>query len=329
MCASFAGVQALANDKLTVEGDLEVEQQLIVVGDNGVVFKGDGPVGDTPGSGSIPDDSSDPRFMWYPAKAALRFGSPGSSDRWDDENIGLFSTAWGRLSSAFGVSSTAWGVGRAESDYATAWGAGRAESDYATAWTRGNAFGSESTAWGRASAIGQTSTAWGMMSYATGSFSSAWGSLTNAAGSLSTAWGASTDAIGDQSTAWGLLTSATGDVSTAWGLRTDAASYLSTAFGKYNIGGGDPDDWVSTDPLLEIGTGTDQYNLANALTVLKNGKVGIGEHQPEELFVVAGTSRFEDDMEVEGALTVTSTVRIPPSGDLPMGTFMAGDDPSQ
>jgi hypothetical protein len=57
------------------------------------------------------------------------------------------------------------------------------------------------------------------------------------------------------------------------GYNTVAVSY-STAIGRYNVGGGDPTTWVATDPLFEIGNGTFSAKN-NALTILKNGNIGI------------------------------------------------------
>ena len=54
---------------------------------------------------------------------------------------------------------------------------------------------------------------------------------------------------------------------------TNANGLLSTAIGRFNIGGGDPVNWVETDPLFEIGNGSGFASKANALTVLKNGSI--------------------------------------------------------
>ena len=64
------------------------------------------------------------------------------------------------------------------------------------------------------------------------------------------------------------------------GSRTVAESYISTALGRYNVGGGNATSWVSTEPLFEIGIGTSDLNRNNAMTVLKNGNVGIGTTAP-------------------------------------------------
>jgi hypothetical protein len=63
------------------------------------------------------------------------------------------------------------------------------------------------------------------------------------------------------------------------------------AIGQFNIGGGTAGSWVGTDPLFEIGIGMDIGQSArNAVTVLKNGNVGIGDATPDYLL----------DMEADG-----------------------------
>lgn len=71
-------------------------------------------------------------------------------------------------------------------------------------------------------------------------------------------------------------TIASGVASTSFGLYTKAQSYGSFAIGRYNVGGGTYDSWVSTDPLFEIGWGTGVGSENNIFTVDKNGHVFIG-----------------------------------------------------
>ncbi|MEK7113205.1 MAG: tail fiber domain-containing protein, partial [Patescibacteria group bacterium] len=91
-------------------------------------------------------------------------------------------------------------------------------------------------------------------------------------------WSDST--IGKYSFATGFLTTANGERSVAMGDNTNANSHVSVALGRYNVGGGASDVWNSADPLLEVGIGVDSDNKANALTILKNGNVGIGTATP-------------------------------------------------
>jgi len=124
------------------------------------------------------------------------------------------------------------------------------------------------------------STAMGDVTTASGDASTAMGSSTTASADYSTAMGSSTTASGISSVAMGESTQAAGNNSVAMGLATATGSYASVAMGKYNVGGGTAGSWVATEALFEIGIGTDYGNKANALTVLKNGNVGIGTATP-------------------------------------------------
>jgi hypothetical protein len=108
---------------------------------------------------------------------------------------------------------------------------------------------------------------------AIGAHSTAMGSSTEASGGLSTAMGLSTIASGEGSIAMGSQTTALGNYATAMGSQTKAETYPSTAIGHYNTGGGSPDSYLDTDPLFEIGNGTDDARRTNALTVLRNGTI--------------------------------------------------------
>ena len=107
------------------------------------------------------------------------------------------------------------------------------------------------------------------------------GEQTEAFSWISTAMGYETYAGGNVSTALGHATSAIGNTSTAMGFQTQAESANSTAVGSRNIGGGAPNAWIGTDPLFEIGNAQEFESRSNALTVLKNGRVGIGTHTPQ------------------------------------------------
>lgn len=98
-------------------------------------------------------------------------------------------------------------------------------------------------------------------------------------GDFSTALGRNTTASGNFSTALGGGTTANGNFSTSLGLNTKVQSFAGAAFGRNNVGGGSASAWVGTDPLLEVGNG-DFGAPSNALTVLKNGNVGLGTATP-------------------------------------------------
>jgi len=152
----------------------------------------------------------------------------------------------------------------------------RAGSVNSNQWNDTN-IGDNSMAMGvNTTASGDASTAMGVNTTASGDFSTAMGYLTIANSDYSAAMGYLTTASGNFSTAMGSHTTASGNNSTTMGRSTNAQSYASTAIGHFNVGGGTINSWVNTDPLFEIGNGTDDLNRENAVTVLKNGNVGIG-----------------------------------------------------
>jgi len=259
---------------------------LEVGGVDGVVFKG------TYDSGTIPATGAGTRMMWYPRKAAFRAGWV-SGEEWDDANIGVSSTAMGQSTTASGSSSTAMGLGTTASGHnSTAMGYGSGASGahstamgYAT-----TASGTYSTAMGyRTTANIDGSTAIGYNATASGLSSTAMGTGTTASGDYSTALGQGTHASGNVSTAMGHSTTASGTYSTAMGVFTKAKAFASVAIGRYNDSSGTADSWVNTDPLFVIGNGTSSNARSNAMTVLKDGKVGIGTISPLTRLHVADT----------------------------------------
>jgi hypothetical protein len=124
-----------------------------------------------------------------------------------------------------------------------------------------------------------------------GSFAA--GEDTKASGAGSVAMGVGSDALGTYSTSIGYYNVASGHASVAIGWNTralgtgsialgyaEAESCLSTALGINNIGGGDATTFIATDPLFEIGNSISPSQPHNAMTVLKNGYVGLGTASP-------------------------------------------------
>jgi hypothetical protein len=74
----------------------------------------------------------------------------------------------------------------------------------------------------------------------------------------------------------------------AMGYGTTAQAYTSTVLGRYNVVSGNTSSWVGTDPLFVIGNGDAEASRANAVTLLKNGKVGIGITNPQSMLQVSG-----------------------------------------
>jgi hypothetical protein len=89
-------------------------------------------------------------------------------------------------------------------------------------------------------------------------------------GSYSAAFGSSNLAYQNCTFALGHGTEANGRCSVVMGFNTEADSDTDFVCGRYNVGGGTADSFVSTDPLFEVGNGTSSVH-ANAFTIYKNG----------------------------------------------------------
>jgi hypothetical protein len=214
------------------------------------------------------DMGSGTRMLWFAAQGAFRVGGVDNSG-WDASNIGQYSTAFGFDTEASGTMSVAMGAGAVATGAAsTAIGRAYAYGQYSTGIGGATASGDYSVAMGGSSAGGNGSTAMGS-SAAPGGNSTSMGTGT-ASGYGSTALGYQVAAVGDYSLALGSFNYAYGRLTTVAGIYTIAHAYDSFVIGTYNVGGGDSDNWVSTDPLFEIGNGI-STQTSDALVVYKNG----------------------------------------------------------
>lgn len=128
-------------------------------------------------------------------------------------------------------------------------------------------------------------------------------------GTHSVALNQSTTAAGGSALATGKLTSAGGDASVSMGVSTQAQAYASVVLGSYNqLLGQSHNQWISSDPLFVIGNGTAWNNRRNAVTVLKDGRVGIGTSSPNTLLHVNGTARFSNALFTDGPLVLNGPV---------------------
>lgn len=185
------------------------------------------------------------KLMFLPDLHAFRVGTVATgaaSTYWNRDSIGLYSFASGLNTRAQGFGATAMGRD--------------------TEATNSYAFAS------------------GFFTNADGQYSTAMGFNTDASALGSTALGYSTDAEENYSFAAGYFAEAQAIYSVAIGNSVQAQSYASMAVGRYNIGGGSATSWLSGDPIFEIGIGTGPSSRANAMTVRKNGNVGIGTTTP-------------------------------------------------
>ena len=180
----------------------------------------------------------------------------------------------------------------------------RAGQVYGDHWDESN-IGVNSVAMGvDTRASGSYSTAIGVYCQASGTASVSLGDYNISSGMYSTTLGTACEATKMASTAIGFFTKATGSNSTAIGNEIDAEAFNSFVIGRFNVGGGDPYLWELFDPLFEIGNGNSNTERSNALTILKNGNMGINTSLPTyELEVngsVMATSFFGDGSGLTG-----------------------------
>jgi len=239
-----------------------------------------------------------PSLYWENNKKSLLYGDVliESSD-----SIGTYSTAAGYKCKPVGNYSFATGAHTRARNCAFAGG------------YNSSASGSNSFAMGfRDSAIGNYSVAIGYYAKAIGSKSIALGDHTNALGDYSVAIGnssysysmrgitigAGNHSYGNTATAIGIYNTAYGDYSISLGAYSYAKSKLCFVAGFCNdtLSTSSPTSRVNTDPIFIIGNGSSPSSRHNAVTVLKNGNVGINTNTPDKLLTVNGDARVIGDI---------------------------------
>lgn len=254
-------------------------------------------------------------FLWYPYKAALLAGNVSGNLNYN--SAGNYSIRFGNNTNARGVASFVAGENNnINSNYSAGFGSrnvvdgtyalvtgyyndvnssysltfgyqNRNDSNYSIVggyFSRalGNAavaIGYRVSAEGSAVAFGRDTSASGFSfaagysSRATGSTSFSFGENNRAASNWSVSIG------GTYAWAYARKSFVTGD-------HVMSDSYLESVFGRYNVTGesigADWSDsyWRANEPLFVVGNGSDANNRSNALTILKNGNVGIGPYNP-------------------------------------------------
>lgn len=232
------------------------------------------------------------KFIWIPTKGAVRFGKLDfTGTGWDYANIGVNSIAIGDLTKASGPQSFAQG------------------------------FGSNAT--------GFYSFARGFAATAAGDHSMAFGQNITAVGNRAMAFGESNWLNGSFSITSGFDNTVTGDFASAFGLGLNGRSYNSFTLGRYNdsIATSSTSTWVLTDPLFIVGNGTADNARSNAITVLKNGNIGIRNNFPTNMLTVGASTGAEirigsaETIEDFGAFQLGITASVLPTAD---GTYTLG-----
>jgi len=280
----------------------------------------DEPIIQTGGSntGSIlPNVSNGNVLIWYPKNAAFRVGK-NAGNNWSAATIGVGSFATGNGTLASGENSASFGKSTEASGIAAfATGNGsKALGDFSfAAGYDASASGSFSTAIGKnaiatgleAFAIGTDSkaTSIGSMAIGTSAESSggsvALGSHSKASGISALALGHGSEATGTNSISFG-NSIASGDRSFAQGEGTLAKAVHGIAIGTYNNSGDFPGlQAAATDRVFQLGHGTSAAR-SNALTVLRNGNIGIGNNVlvPEYVMDFGGRLRVRHNGSTAG-----------------------------
>jgi len=282
------------------------------VADSSVVFTAPG--GGIYPAGDVPISGQGRRLLWYVDKGAFRAGYVNAG-AWDKDSIGLYSIAMGENTKASGVSATAIGsYATAAGNFSVALGSNTNSTglySFATGLNTTasgfistamgettNAIGPYSTTMGFATTASDASaTAMGNFTTASGFASTAMGAFTTASGYYSLASGSGSTASGSGSTAMGTVCRATGSGATAVGLYTVAKAQGATSIGIENDDSDNPnpDSPAPTDRIFQIGNGEFHAPIkSNAVTVLRNGNMGIGVLTPSQrLHVGSGGVRLE------------------------------------
>lgn len=147
-------------------------------------------------------------------------------------------------------------------------------------------------------ALGDRSTAIGDYAFSVGSISQSLGESSVSMGFSATAqqmhslaFGHTAYAYNPFSIAIGYKTAAMGDHAVALGHHTVAKANYGIALGLFNNNFDQPSGGL-TDRLFQIGNGTDINNRTNAVTVLRNGNVGIGGKVVAPDFILDVASRM-------------------------------------
>jgi len=180
------------------------------------------------------------KMFFYPRKAAFRAGNV-TATQWNDANIGDYSVAMGRSTTASGIYDVAIGFG--------------------------------------AIASGTYSTALGYANTATGPYSMSLGQDSDATGWSSTVLGRSSAASGSQSMVFGHNTNISGTRAIGIGNYLESPSGYEIALGNYNTTY-TPNSTAgidASDRLLSVGNGTSPAARSNALTIYKSGLININD----------------------------------------------------
>ncbi len=232
-------------------------------------------------TGATPASGAGTRFMWIPAKGAIRAGAVTGTE-WDDANIGTNSIAMGYNSKASSANAVAIGSTNVVSGTQVA----------AVGYNNTISGGDYSYAFGATNAIG-----------ASVDYSAGVGYSNTLSGDYSYVLGSNNTVTG--ATALGYGHTAAGSRSVAIGFYNYTNGYTSTAIGRYNINVASQTSGsiVDTDVMFSVGNGTAAGDRSDALRLDGNGVLSLlGKQQASDL--AKGSLRIYE------APTVAQTVPV-------------------
>lgn len=263
-------------------------------------------------------------------------GSYGLGWGFNNASVGDYTTSWGYNNQVTGDQSTSWGKDNVvNGTFNTASGLGNnLSSHHGTAWGNNNSInGVYSTIWGiNNGSTDSLSSIWGKDNMVTGKYATVWGSNNNGNGNYNTiggknnnitenyatAFGSSNHSSGNYNFLAGISNNADGTVSTHFGYSNysqgiynycfgyDLTAYAAheTIFGRYNYTDyyASPLYWNGDEILFSVGNGTSLENKKNAITILKNGNIGIGDlsHETDYLLDLYTTDDAEMRLKSDG-----------------------------
>ncbi len=233
-------------------------QARLHVNDSNVLFSGPNPFVNYAPAANPPVQGPGTRLMWYAQKGAFRAGWV-EDNRWDKDSIGIFSVALGHSNLASYTGSVALGIR-----------------------TQSRNFASTSLGY-NTQAIGEYSLAAGYESKATVQVATAIGAQNLASGFFSTAIGSNNIASGTSAVALGESNTAIGAGSFAAGSNLKVKGRSAFVAGWYNDTADSPDPLfiTPTDRLFQVGNGNGFLGTrTNAMTILRNGNLGLGTVLP-------------------------------------------------
>lgn len=221
-------------------------------------------------------------------------GSSSSAFGYDNDATAGTSSAFGYRNDALGQKSTAFGY----QNVASMMAGSAIGFDNTVPGEQSSAFGYDNATgvFSGASAFGHTneatalnSSAFGYNNSASSNHANAFGYLNEAEANNASAFGYSNEAQGASSSAFGYNNTAVAANSSALGYQLFVDVYQMAAVGSYNEDpSGSSSSWVSTDPVFMVGNGQSLFSRSTALTILKNGNMGIGINTPSTKLDVLG-----------------------------------------